>query len=868
VLPSRQFQFARIEQDRCKARIKARLLGQPSLAPCIGRFELVRLLGQGSAGMVYEARDDQDDTPVALKLLRCADSREISRFKREFRALAGVSHDNLVHLHELFTDRHEWYFTMELVRGVTFTDHAHQLVTLDTEGSGVALEHALRQLLSAVRRLHEAHLVHCDLKPSNVLVTAEGRVVVLDFGLVRLIGELSDSGVRASNISGTPQFMAPELFEGHGHSPATDAYAIGVMLFQVLHGCLPVARQLVGTSEALQHKQDADARGVPPLPRITQVLQVICSGLLEPDPTRRLTIRDSLAQLRNTAGPSISASAPRHGAFVGRRRELAALHLALANTGEGLPIALFIAGPSGIGKSVLSERFVDELRGTALVLRGRCHEREALPYKAFDGVMDAVVEHLAGLHSERRLELMPPHVSALQRMFPCLCGVPGWQYDEPSALSENQAELRQQAFAAMKVLLGRLASFKPLVLMVDDLQWADVDSAQLLFEVLGPPGAPALLYVGCHRDEANARSDFLRELFAEAAATRWQCERRTLTLERLDDTDASQLARQLLASAEALPERTVERIVREAGGNPFFVSELALYFAGHAARDVATLSLPGLFAWRIALLSVTARDGLSLLALASRPMRAQLLANALVDKPDIDAALRLLLRSGLVRFGSNAEWVVYHDALREHVVHTLEPDSVGALHRRLALAYESARSAEPEWLIEHWRAASEPARALVYAIEAARTAAGNLAFNRAVELYEAALSLLEPDDRRGPQLQAELGDAHVNAGHSAAAAQAFLAAVQEGDEVTAVALRCRAVQHSFRSGQMQQGHAQLDQLLRQVGVWYPRSAPGLYAAIALSRARLAARKLRVLKDTNDAAAPHAASTAVLQSVFR
>src|SRR5256714_2098899 len=151
-----------------------------------GRFEVRGTLGAGGAGVVYRAFDHQLQREVALKLLRRASGRDLYRFKREFRALADIVHPNLVALHELHAAGGDWYFTMELVEGVSFIDWVRpsryqgpQRARSDIAASPFVeqrLRGALVQLTDALIALHEAGKLHRDLKPSNVLVTGSGRL--------------------------------------------------------------------------------------------------------------------------------------------------------------------------------------------------------------------------------------------------------------------------------------------------------------------------------------------------------------------------------------------------------------------------------------------------------------------------------------------------------------------------------------------------------------------------------------------------------------------------------------------------------------------------------------------------------------------
>ncbi|HKU36772.1 MAG TPA: protein kinase, partial [Polyangiales bacterium] len=181
--------FVDDELERAKARAKARILQRPELLPRLGRFQLRKLLGRGGNGSVYEAQDTRDGSLVAVKLLLDSHAQSILRFKSEFRRLADLAHDNLVRLLELFKEGDDWYFSMELVRGVTFREHV--------DGSEAdAVRAGLLQLMAAVESIHAAGYLHCDLKPSNVLVEPSGRVVVLDFGLITRDGEYAHTGKR------------------------------------------------------------------------------------------------------------------------------------------------------------------------------------------------------------------------------------------------------------------------------------------------------------------------------------------------------------------------------------------------------------------------------------------------------------------------------------------------------------------------------------------------------------------------------------------------------------------------------------------------------------------------------------------------
>ena len=189
------------------------------------RFRVVRQVGTGGMGVVYEVHDGLRDEIVALKTLRRTGAADLYRLKREFRSLADVTHPNPVCLYELFVEEGRSFFTMELVKGVSFVDYARG--TDRAQLSTDRLVPALRQLIDGVFELHRRGKLHRDIKPSNVLVTPEGRVVILDFGL---IAEVVPPRAGDAWGGGTPAYMSPEEAAGAVPSEASDWYGVGVTL--------------------------------------------------------------------------------------------------------------------------------------------------------------------------------------------------------------------------------------------------------------------------------------------------------------------------------------------------------------------------------------------------------------------------------------------------------------------------------------------------------------------------------------------------------------------------------------------------------------------------------------------------------------
>ncbi len=844
-----------------------------------GRYEIVRRLGAGGMGVVYEASDRERSAAVALKTIRRVTPEGIARFKREFRALVDIAHPNLAALYDLVAEEDELFFTMELVPGRPFnswvrtgdavaapardaldtqtgTEATAQLPVgpslrrTDAGGTAAAgaaaagtcdlpkLRESLRQLAEGVAALHAAGMLHRDLKPSNVLVSEHGRVVILDFGLVSEIDHEQLAGTDERGLVGTAAFMSPEQGARMALGPPSDWYSVGVMLYLALTGRLPFAG---GRDDVLMDKQ----RFEPPPPYqiaagVPEDLDALCVELLRRDPRRR---PDGREILRRLGGASEQAallrtfvSSPAAGLVVGRDAQLAVLREALRGSRTGSVLAR-VHGPSGMGKTSLVRTFLDGLRDDVVVLRGRCYERESVPFKAVDGIIDELARYLARLPQIDAEGLMPRDAPSLARLFPVLRQVEALVSSRRrAALSPDPHELRRRGFAALRELLVRIADRTPLVIAIDDLQWGDADSALLLASVLRGPEPPPLLLVASYRSEDVDASEFLRELDRQVAAL--ELARVEIGVEPLAPAQARQLALLHWPELGDSPGE-VDRIVDESQGNPFFVEELTRHL--RELGGSSGVSLDQALQARMLRLSPPADRLLSMIAVAARPIPQELaLRAASVDDP---AALALLRAGSFVRVravGGNHHLEPYHDRIRELAVGLLPEDELRACHQRLAFVYEATPAPDPETLAVHLAGAGDSVRAAEFAITAARRAATALAFDRAARLLRSAMAL---DARFPRELHIELGDALAFAGRGREAAEAYLAALPGAEPADALDLECRAAGQLLYSGYIERGLELFTRIAQTTGTHLAGTPRRALAAMLFHRARIAVRGL-------------------------
>jgi eukaryotic-like serine/threonine-protein kinase len=834
-----------------------------------GRYDVLRWIGEGGMGTVYLARDLRLDRRVALKVLLGGEPDALTRFKQEFRALADISHPNLIVLHELLCDEGTWLFTMDYVEGRDFLQHvsalegreAPTLLEVDAHRlresrrppesaqshcpvrDEVMLRRVFAQLVDAVCSLHAAGKLHLDLKPSNVLVSASDHVTVLDFGLARDLKQSSQ--LSTQRLLGTPAYMAPEHAQSGRFVPASDWYGVGVMLYEALTGRLPfegpIAHILLSKTNRDPDPPGRLCRDVPP------DLERLCMELLARDPAARPTGADVLQ--RFGGGALHAHSGPTRGhrdtpeLFVGRHQVLEVLRA--RSHGSSQPRALLLHGGSGVGKTTLARRFLDELaqREGTLVLQGACYEREAMPFKAFDGVVDALIAHLTRLPPLELGALLPRHAYTLSRLFPAFSALA----KPPSARrpdDDDPALGRARAFRAFAELFGRLSDHGEVVLFIDDLHWSDLDSALLLralFEGLEPV---PLLLIGTYRS-GEAASPLLMELRELAR------ENPALALEdaevgALEAADANALAGALLALAGVGSAELAQQIAQESHGVPLFIQELVRHAARGGAHEI---SLSEALSGRIVALPRNAAALLDVLAASSGPIPQRIAFRAAGLAQAQEAALHTLRVAGLARSrGAKAEDSVEttHDRIRQVVRTRLGEDGLASVHARLLDAFEHETVHDDERLFTHSLGAGQKEPALAHAERAAERARDALAFHRAIELYRVALELagqVAPEDRdRRARVLRGLADALAALGHSIDAAQAYTDAAQLSDH-DADQLERMAADQRLRGGDIQRGTELLRAVLERVGVSYPRSPRAALAALAFERARLFARGL-------------------------
>lgn len=754
-------------------------LNEPA-ASRLGDYELLEEIGRGGFGVVYEARHLKQQNHVALKTLPTgANGQEINaerlhKFRREFRTLSEINHPNLVGMQSLEFDGTQWFFTMDLIKGNDFLSYVRPNEQLDE----ARLRQSLKQLAGGIIALHEKGIVHRDLKPSNVLVESDGRVVILDFGLV---AELQKSGdmtqTRSGMFAGTPRYAAPEQMFGD-RSEASDWYAMGVMMYEALTGEPPFKG--ANPMEVLRKKQNEDPPSVSQIAHLPEDLTTLADALLKRDPTFRPgsnQIAESLQlDVESTKHPSsatadddaidLNAISDDDIELIGRDHQLNQLNEIKTNLlNDHRPVVTWVSGLSGEGKSALVGKFIAPIRrGTEmLVLSGRCYDRESVPFKVIDSQIDSLVRYLRSLSTEQVAQILPTDIESLAKLFPVLNRVPSIERRTSRRISGySDQQVRNLGFAALKDLLFNIGQDAPLVMFVDDLQWGDSDSAEVLVELLSPPNPPPLMLIGSFRSDEADESPFLCEWKQQTEKLKSATfSEQQIAVEPLTETDCLTFIKKRLGRSLENIDAAVSQLYINSKGNPYFLEQL-IEGINPETGEFNPIPLEQVIQNRLKRCPPGATELLEVIAVSGKATALMDIAEVAGQSAIAIATMNHMRSERLLRLiGSQANQQIdtYHDKIRETIVDRIPQAQKTTLHLSFAQTLQrhfEAETSDPDsahregssnrtFDIAHHLYEANDARASDFLLKAGEISVNAYANDIALEYLEKAKSIMPPN---------------------------------------------------------------------------------------------------------------------------
>jgi phosphoribosyl 1,2-cyclic phosphodiesterase/tetratricopeptide (TPR) repeat protein/anti-anti-sigma regulatory factor/tRNA A-37 threonylcarbamoyl transferase component Bud32 len=737
------------------------------------RYQIQDKVGESQLGTVLRATDIHLNRRVALKIFSPAFSEEtIDRFMRQAQQTTNLNHQNIVNVFDWGMDEGYSYKVEEFVDQPTLYD-----LLLDTDGP-IPVDQAMSIALDIAVALEYAHswgVVHGDLKPQNVFLTDDG-ARLSGFGLGRL--EEGRSLLDAPLVFLTAAYLAPEQILGQPLDICVDLYAMGVILYQLFTGRMPfdgvtldeikesvtsrleraALSRVKATDQALMwahlHTNPRSPRDLNP--SISLVLDHLILKLLAKEPDGRYSsphqVRRILASLTaSMAGGSHTLET----GLVGREEQLQVLKSCWGKARARRGQLVFVTGELGIGKTSLA-RWAAAQCEPPLLLVGNCRELEEGP--AYCLLAEVVQNYLATWGTDSLADEFRQLLSNFSRLVPEI-GRMLPDLPEPSALEPRQEQVR---LATGLVQLVKQATQKqPWLLILDDLQWADRSSLELLRHLCRHLPEMALLIVGIYHDVGLAQdhplTEVLRELDGHPACHR-------IRLDRLSNAEV----RQFLANlwAQEAPPALAERIYQRTLGNPLYVEEVAqgLVDDGLVLKrngvwqfpEVEEIRLPEnarVAIWRrIRRLGPDEQERVrqaSVLGQTFRfdDLRSMGALSGLSEWEILEHLDTALERQFIQEVPGKATFRFYHTEIQS-VLYT----DLGMPQRRMfhgqagevmerRVMPESARIAEE--LAHHFTEAGEVEKALIYSIQAARRAEEAYANQSALAWYNRTLELLD-----------------------------------------------------------------------------------------------------------------------------
>ncbi|MBN1316239.1 MAG: tetratricopeptide repeat protein [Anaerolineales bacterium] len=739
-----------------------------------GRYRIEALIGRGGMGTVYRARDEETERDVAIKvILSSTGGSDVRRFRREFRVLARLAHPHIINVFDSGQVDGLPFYVMEYIKGpdlrLLLTNRKAPLPFKPTITIGI-------QVAEALAHIHNQGIVHRDLKPSNIMVLNQESldsgqngvtIKLMDFGLVKMAdisAELTTSGI----LLGTITYLAPEQMKGLAVDRRADLYSLGLVLYESSTKAFPFKGT---TPMEIAFNRVTGQPSSPRIhnPQLPTAFDDLVMKLLAPEMNERYASAEEvlvdLAPLADRPVLIVTPPPPRadiiaRSPLIGREQEMSTLRQHLENGWQGQGKFVLLEGEAGVGKT----RLVQELAALARqnggrCLQGNCYEHSRIAYGPFVEILEDALTGLKGFP--------PPETAGLEEELSSL--VPSMDVTVAGfvVLEPEQAQLR--LFDAVSRFITRLTEKKPVLLLLDDLQWADDSSLALLHYLLRNNQAPVFVCGAARREELDPQHPL--ETLVQGLSRRNMAER--LSLKALSQSSAQALVTAYLAGGAA-PAELAGRLNQEAEGNPFFMEEMIKAWIEEGQlvwkngcwklepsldeSGISALSIPSSIAdiirRRLRELSQAEQNVLDRAAVLGREFNFDVLL-FMQEAPDEDVLLDVidnLLRARLLEEIDHPREDRYqfaHGKIREVIYAGINRRRVRRLHLKAGLAIEKVYANQLDQVMEpmarHLLRGGER-RGIVYGIKAGDAARAVYANQEALDLYRKALGLTQALD--------------------------------------------------------------------------------------------------------------------------
>lgn len=785
-------------------------------------YQLADAIGSGGFGAVYRAYQPAVDREVAIKVILPEFAQHpdfVARFEAEARTVAKLEHPHIVPLYDYWHDDQGAFLVMRYLKGGSLRERLDEDSALDPEEA----VRIMKSICQALQAAHDQGVIHRDLKPENILLDERRDAYLTDFGIAKDLS--AKSLTMAGAFTGSAGYLAPEQAKAERITPATDIYLLGVLLYEMLVGehPFPDLTPLQLIQHHLNEPLPLASQRRPDLPPIWDEL-IQRATAKEPEarhPSVRAWAEDlriALEAPRQIQGKElpafmINSTEIRRPTFVGREAELAwlDLHLEAALAGHGRVV--FVTGGPGRGKTALVSEFAHrafQKHPNLIAASGSANAFSGLgdPYLPFRDILSMLTGEVEAKWASGQVsteqarslwKLTPTTVAALLDHGPELIDV-FVEVDELAARAAAASTLRSrlnslralrnratrsvqqtQLFEQYTTVLRALAEDRPVLLFLDDLQWADGASIGLLFHLGRRLEGSSILLVGTYREEevALGREGGRHPIEKVVAEMRQAFGDVRLALDESQERDGREFVDALLDSEpNELRESFRAALFRQTGGHPLFAIELlrSMQERGDLLKDEhgrwvegASLNwdqLPekveAVIQERIGRLEDELHELLSVASVEGDAFTAQVIAQVQQVQErqllrqlsqELERRHRLVREHGEARVGARilSRYRFGHHLFQRYLYNELSAGERRLLHREVADALETLYNGQLDeitvQLAQHYLEAGDTAQALSHLVLAGQRARRLFANPEALGHFDRALDLSEqPSD--------------------------------------------------------------------------------------------------------------------------
>lgn len=723
-------------------------------------------------GVVYKAEDVKLNRTVALKIPPLSvmqDKDKKARFFREAQTCAALDHPNITRIHEVDEFEGQDFICMEFIQGKTLS----QILKDGPVDIGAVVEIAL-QVCSALSLAHQKKIIHRDIKPDNIMMTDEGFVKVMDFGIAKFLDTVTLT--KEGEILGTVAYMSPQQAVGDEIDFRSDIFSLGSVLYELLTSKLPfTGEQPIAIVYSLLNEEPLRIRelreDVP-----SELEQIVFKALRKDPKDRYLDISEmqkdiesfkdflegkkekEVLELVATAKVFQETREELRSDLVGRKEEFEFLNERLGKMLLQEGSTVFVAGEAGIGKT----RIVQELANLARekkvrYLLGRCILGEgSLPYQPFIELIGKYLE-LKDVKTEKDLETF------ITGKLPVLSGRTTILkvFLKVSQVDESILIRKEQLWDAITKLIGNISEERPLLIHLDDVHWADESSLQLLFYLARNCLNSKILIMCTYRPEDVLQAEPEHPLVSVQREMRREGLYQEIKLERLKEAEIKQMVLSVFPGFD-FNHNLMRMLHQETEGNPFFVLEILKLLKGEGVvvkdngrwalkKDIEEISIPNkvydVVVRRVSKLDQKEKEILEVAAVDGEVFQSDSISNCLnYDRIALLKTLQHLEKNHHLIQARERKYKFDHTKIREILYENIIAELRIEYHRLLGGYYRGNYQTKEDYaaiIAHHLYEGDEKQEALPFLITAGDASARLFANQNALDYYQKAQEVLE-----------------------------------------------------------------------------------------------------------------------------